>query len=76
MFFYENGIGNGVRIRYCDCIVLVFLYIILVSVTVTVPVPSSTLVGVVGLTPYSSKLSKCSAYSSAVWNSNSLLSLL
>lgn len=24
VFFYENGIGNGVRIRYCDCIVLVF----------------------------------------------------
>lgn len=23
--FYENGIGNGVRIRYCACIVLVFI---------------------------------------------------
>lgn len=28
------------------------------------------------VSPYSSKLSKCSAYSSAVWNSNSLSSLL
>lgn len=23
--FYENGIGNGVRIRYCACIVLLFI---------------------------------------------------